>query len=37
MADNRETLDIEGLLRFYAEAGIDMPLSETPIDRFAEP
>lgn len=37
MADNRETLDIEGLLRFYAEAGVDMPLSETPIDRFAEP
>ncbi|WP_043062625.1 uracil-DNA glycosylase [Brucella anthropi] len=37
MADNREPLDIEGLLRFYAEAGIDMPLSETPIDRFAEP
>lgn len=37
MAENRETLDIEGLLRFYAEAGVDMPLSETPIDRFAEP
>ncbi|WP_273794752.1 uracil-DNA glycosylase [Brucella intermedia] len=37
MAENREMLDIEGLLRFYAEAGVDMPLSETPIDRFAEP
>ncbi|KAB2655012.1 uracil-DNA glycosylase [Brucella tritici] len=37
MAVNRETLDIEGLLRFYAEAGVDMPLSETPLDRFAEP
>ncbi|WLF97201.1 uracil-DNA glycosylase [Brucella intermedia] len=37
MAENRETLDIESLLRFYAEAGVDMPLSETPIDRFAEP
>lgn len=37
MNDGRETLDMEGLLRFYAEAGVDMPLSETPIDRFAEP
>lgn len=37
MIDNRETLDMEGLLRFYAEAGVDMPLSDTPIDRFAEP
>lgn len=37
MTDGRETLDMEGLLRFYAEAGVDMPLSETPVDRFAEP
>lgn len=37
MTDGREILDMEGLLRFYAEAGVDMPLSETPIDRFAEP
>ena len=37
MIDDRETLDMEGLLRFYAEAGVDMPLSDTPIDRFAEP
>jgi len=37
MADDRETLDIDGLLRFYADAGVDMPLSDTPIDRFAEP
>ncbi len=36
MTDDRETLDMEGLLRFYAEAGVDMPLSDTPIDRFAE-
>ncbi|WP_343313924.1 uracil-DNA glycosylase family protein [Brucella sp. BE17] len=36
MTDGRETLDMEGLLRFYAEAGVDLPLSETPIDRFAE-
>ncbi len=36
MIDDRETLDMEGLLRFYAEAGVDMPLSDTPIDRFAE-
>ncbi|OYR11088.1 uracil-DNA glycosylase [Brucella grignonensis] len=37
MIDDRETLDMESLLRFYAEAGVDMPLSDTPIDRFAEP
>ena len=37
MNDDREMLDMEGLLRFYAEAGADMPLSETPIDRFASP
>ncbi|UWF59498.1 uracil-DNA glycosylase [Brucella sp. 2716] len=35
MTDGRETLDMEGLLRFYAEAGVDVPLCETPIDRFA--
>jgi len=37
MNEDREMLDMEGLLRFYAEAGADMPLSETPIDRFATP
>ncbi|MDT6940410.1 uracil-DNA glycosylase [Brucella pseudogrignonensis] len=37
MNNDHELLDMEGLLRFYAEAGIDMPLSETPIDRFAAP
>ncbi|MBC2884766.1 uracil-DNA glycosylase [Ochrobactrum sp. CM-21-5] len=37
MNDGHDTLDMEGLLRFYAEAGIDVPLSETPIDRFATP
>ncbi len=37
MNDDREMLDMEGLLRFYAEAGADMPLSETSIDRFAAP
>lgn len=34
MNNDHEMLDMEGLLRFYAEAGADMPLSETPIDRF---
>jgi uracil-DNA glycosylase len=28
-------IDIEGLLRFYAEAGVDSALSDEPIDRFA--
>ena len=37
MNENGGTLDLEGLLRFYAEAGVDTPLSETPIDRFATP
>jgi DNA polymerase len=27
--------DLESLLRFYAEAGVDVALSETPVDRFA--
>ena len=36
MTDGRETLDMEGLLRFYAEAGFDAPLSDMPVDRFAE-
>lgn len=34
MNNDHEMLDMAGLLRFYAEAGADMPLSETPIDRF---
>lgn len=37
MINDGEKLDMEGLLRFYAEAGVDIPLSETPIDRFAAP
>lgn len=28
--------ELESLLRFYAEAGVDCLLEETPIDRFAE-
>lgn len=35
MHHQNETLDLEGLIRFYAEAGADIPLSETPVDRFA--
>lgn len=27
-------LDFEELLRFYAEAGVDVPLSENPVDHF---
>jgi uracil-DNA glycosylase family 4 len=27
---------LEALLRFYAEAGVDMALSEAPVDRFAQ-
>lgn len=29
------SLDFEELLRFYAEAGVDAPLSEEPVDQFA--
>jgi DNA polymerase len=29
--------DLRELLAFYADAGVDEPLSEEPIDRFAEP
>ncbi|PYE88417.1 DNA polymerase [Phyllobacterium leguminum] len=36
MAIEQEPIDIEGLLRFYAEAGVDCALSDEPIDRFAE-
>ncbi len=36
MTDGRETLNMEDLLRFYAQAGVDLPLSDEPIDRFAE-
>lgn len=35
MANVQEAMDIEGLLRFYAEAGVDSALSDEPIDRFA--
>ena len=27
---------LEALLRFYAEAGVDLALSEAPVDRFAQ-
>lgn len=37
MQQQHETLDLEGLIRFYAEAGADIAMSETPLDRFATP
>ncbi|PWL19007.1 uracil-DNA glycosylase [Falsochrobactrum shanghaiense] len=37
MQDTRQLLDMEELLRFYAEAGVDTPLSETPSDHLAAP
>ncbi|WP_420959571.1 uracil-DNA glycosylase [Brucella sp. IR073] len=36
MANEQAWMDIEGLIRFYAEAGVDIALSDEPIDRFAE-
>ncbi|KXF78258.1 DNA polymerase [Paramesorhizobium deserti] len=36
MASEQEPMDMEGLIRFYAEAGVDSPLSDEPVDRFAE-
>jgi len=36
MASEQEPMDLEGLIRFYAEAGVDSPLSDEPVDRFAE-
>jgi len=36
MASEGQTQAIMGLLRFYAEAGVDVALSEAPVDRFAE-
>lgn len=36
MGNEQEPMDIEGLIRFYAEAGVDSPLSDEPVDRFAE-
>ncbi len=35
MASGGQTEAIEALLRFYAEAGVDVALSEQPVDRFA--
>ncbi len=32
----RSPVEWQALLAFYAEAGVDMALGETPIDRFAE-
>lgn len=37
MTETPEPLDIESLLRFYAEAGADIPLSDAPVNRFAAP
>ncbi len=37
MSDSHDMPDLEALLRFYAEAGVDAPLSDEPIDRFAAP
>lgn len=31
------TAELAALLAFYAEAGVDTPLADLPIDRFAEP
>jgi DNA polymerase len=33
--DRSNTAAMEALLRFYAEAGVDVALSEEPVDRFA--
>jgi DNA polymerase len=35
-ADPKQQANMEELLRFYADAGHDEPLSEEPINRFAE-
>jgi uracil-DNA glycosylase len=32
----KPTLDLRDLLAFYAQAGVDEPLEEEPVDRFAE-
>jgi DNA polymerase len=34
--ENRLSVDVRELLKFYAEAGVDDALDETPRDRFAE-
>jgi uracil-DNA glycosylase family 4 len=37
MAGGNETIhDVADLLRFYEEAGVDVALSEEPVDRFAQ-
>jgi DNA polymerase len=33
--DRSDQMAMEALLRFYAEAGVDVALSEEPVDRFA--
>lgn len=35
-ADQLSPAELESILRFYAEAGVDCLLEENPIDRFAE-
>ena len=35
-ADPKHPQNMEELLRFYADAGHDEPLTEEPVDRFAE-
>jgi DNA polymerase len=35
--DERDRIGLEELLRFYAEAGVDEPLEDAPIDRRAKP
>src|SRR5437867_10908250 len=34
--ENRLSVDLRELLKFYAEAGVDDALDEVPRDRFAE-
>jgi len=34
--ENRLSADIRELLQFYAEAGVDEAIEESPVDRFAE-
>ena len=34
-AHDPKALEATDLLRFYAEAGVDVALSEEPVDRFA--
>ncbi|PRD46001.1 uracil-DNA glycosylase [Phyllobacterium phragmitis] len=36
MGKQQKPMDVEGLIRFYAEAGVDSPVSDDTIDRFVE-